>query len=48
MENTIVILMSDCCCADMTSLQAEYGICPNCFDHCEVVSEEIREDNGEF
>jgi hypothetical protein len=48
MENMIVILSSGCCGSQMTFAQADYGICPECCEHCEVISEEIREDNGEF
>jgi hypothetical protein len=49
MESVIrVYFTSDCCNAEMTFLQADYGICPGCGEHCEVVGEEIAEDTGEF
>ena len=49
MENVIqVYFTSDCCGADMAFAQTDYGICPECCEHCEVMSDEIVEDNGEF
>lgn len=49
MENVIrVYFTSDCCGAEMTFLQTDYGICPQCCEHCEVNGEEVAEDNGEF
>ena len=48
MENIVnVIFSSDCCGAEMTFAQTDYGICPQCCEHCEVVGEEVVEDNGE-
>lgn len=49
MENVIrVYFSSDCCGYDMNFAQADYGICPRCGEHCEVIGEEITEDNGEY
>ena len=43
-----VIFSSDCCGCEMSFAQTDYGICPQCFEHCEVVGEEVVEDNGEY
>lgn len=43
-----VYFSSECCGADMTFGQTDYGICPDCGEHCEVVGEEVAEDNGEY
>lgn len=43
-----VIFSSGCCGAIMTFAQADYGICPRCCEHCEVVGEEVCEDCGEY
>ena len=43
-----VIFSSDCCGCEMTFAQVDFGICPKCGEHCEVVSEEVSEDSGEF
>lgn len=49
MQNVIrVYFVSDCCNEDMTFAQTDYGICPCCGEHCEVIGEEVAEDNGEF
>ena len=46
--NVKVYFSSDCCGFIMTAGQAEYGICPQCGEHCEVVVEEVSEDTGEY
>lgn len=43
-----VIFSSDCCGCEMSFDQADYGICPVCHEHCEVIGEEVVEDNGEY
>jgi hypothetical protein len=49
MENIVnVYFSSDCCGEDMTFAQTDYGICPCCGEHCEVIGEEVIEDNGEY
>ncbi len=49
MESVIrVYFASDCCGCEMTFAQADYGICPQCCEHCEVIGEEIVEDCGEY
>lgn len=30
------VIVSDCCNAEMTPLQEEYGLCPKCGEHCET------------
>ena len=35
-------LASECCGAAMTGLMEDYGICPDCKEHCEVV--DLEED----
>lgn len=41
-ENLIceIIYFSDCCGGQMNTEQVDYGICPCCGEHCEVVKEE--------
>ena len=49
MENVVqVYFYSECCGCEMTFSQTDYGICPRCCEHCEVVSEEVVEDRGEY
>jgi rRNA maturation endonuclease Nob1 len=49
MENIVTVYFtSDCCGCNMTFAQVDYGICPSCGEHCEVIGEEISEDNGEY
>ena len=49
MENIVnIYFWSDCCGASMTFAQTDYGICPDCGEHCEVIGEEVVEDNGEY
>lgn len=49
MENVIrVYFSSDCCGCEMTFAQVDYGICPDCCEHCEVIGEEVMEDCGEY
>ena len=49
MENVVkVYFYSDCCGCEMSFSQTDYGICPQCHEHCEVVSEEVIEDRGEY
>jgi hypothetical protein len=30
--------VSDCCYITMDSAQADYGVCPRCGEHCEVIT----------
>ena len=49
MENVIgIYFTSGCCGCEMSFSQVDYGICPSCFEHCEVVGEEVVEDSGEY
>lgn len=48
MDTVQVYFVSDCCNEDMSFAQTDYGICPCCGEHCEVLSEEVSLDNGEF
>ena len=49
MENVIrVYFVSDCCGCEMSFAQTDFGICPDCHEHCEVIGEEVCEDSGEF
>lgn len=49
MENVIrVYFTSDCCGCDMSFIQVDLGICPDCLEHCEVIGEEVSEDSGEY
>jgi hypothetical protein len=49
MENIVTVYFSsDCCGCPMTFDQADYGICPHCYDHCEVIGEEVIQDSGEY
>ena len=47
-------LLSDCCGCEMTGIQSDYGICPECGEHCEVVTDSMESDyipgfdDGEF
>ena len=34
------LYLSDCCGSYLSDIHVEYGICPDCCDHCEVVKEE--------
>jgi hypothetical protein len=36
------MIVSDCCSEVMSGVQADYGLCPRCGEHCEVV--DISED----
>lgn len=40
--NTVMIYVSDCCGAYLNEEEAEYEICHECREHCEVISEEIE------
>lgn len=43
-EETFQVYMvytSDCCGEYLTDGEAEYGICPRCREHCEVICEEV-------
>ena len=47
MENVIrVYFVSDCCGCEMTFAQTDYGICPDCGEHCEVIRQEVSDDSG--
>ena len=47
MNNPIsVYFVSDCCNSDMSFAQTDYGICPDCHEHCEVIREEVCDDSG--
>ena len=35
-----ILYILDCCGAYLADCHVEYGICPDCQDHCEVVREE--------
>lgn len=37
--------ISDCCGVEMNGHDIDYGICPDCHDHCEAIDEE--EENEE-
>ena len=46
MKNPIsVYFVSDCCNSDMTFAQTDFGICPDCGEHCEVIRQEVSEDS---
>ena len=46
MKNEIsVYFVSDCCNSDMIFAQTDYGICPDCGEHCEIISQEVSEDS---
>lgn len=32
-------MVSDCCGVEMDPIQVEHGICPQCGEHCEAVSD---------
>ena len=36
-----IVHVSDCCGAYLNDLEAEYEVCPECREHCEVISEEV-------
>jgi predicted amidophosphoribosyltransferase len=49
MDNIVTVYFtSDCCGCEMTFAQTDYGICPQCCEHCEVIGEEVFLDNGEY
>lgn len=49
MENVIAVYFtSDCCGCEMTFAQTDFGICPDCGEHCEVIGEEVFADSGEY
>jgi hypothetical protein len=31
-----ILIVSDCCGAEMTPVHAEHGLCPSCGEHCEA------------
>lgn len=35
-----ILYISDCCGAYLADCHVEYGICPDCREHCEVLTEE--------
>lgn len=35
-----ILYISDCCGAYLADDHVEYGICPDCHEHCEVIWEE--------
>ena len=35
-----ILYISDCCGAYLDDAEIEYGICNDCFEHCEVLIEE--------
>jgi hypothetical protein len=35
-----ILYISDCCGAYLDDAQIEYGICNDCGEHCEIITEE--------
>jgi hypothetical protein len=40
MLNPDLDYVSDCCGVEMTGIQMDYGICPDCGEHCELVADD--------
>jgi hypothetical protein len=40
MRNADFDYVSDCCGVEMTGIQMDYGICPDCGEHCEIVTDD--------
>jgi len=36
-----IMLTSDCCGVIVDGIFAQYEICPDCKEHCEIISEEV-------
>ena len=50
-----ILIVSDCCGAEMTPIHAEHGVCPQCGEHCEIITDDSLErdyipgyDDGEW
>lgn len=37
------MIFSDCCGVEMNGIQADYGLCPDCGEHCDVVVDDSEE-----
>lgn len=31
-----ILIVSDCCGAELTPIHAEHGVCPKCGEHCQA------------
>lgn len=40
------MMFSDCCGCEMNGIQMDYGLCPDCGEHCEVVIEDDDMENA--
>ncbi len=38
-----VIFTSDCCGCEMSFGQVHFGICPQCHEHCEILTDDSME-----